>query len=164
MSKIGIAAFLVLLVSLLSSCSDHVAVTYKCFPEGAKILQPDIGGVGTCPMTVAYNTNDIKVRDGKLFMDKIIVFWPSGASFVQPATAVDIPPGGRIVMAFTRPHDYPYMKRDLDHAIAFEQYPAAMEVRYVVSPQQDKDFFAAFNRATTCAFGGLFHFSGVMCP
>ena len=150
---------------ILSACAQEVDVAYYCEPSGAKIYQEGLaGGVGTCPMTAKYSMNGANVKDGQLHTNKLNVVWPSGASLLVRPMTLDIPPDYKTSLTFTRPADFPGENKDQAFSTTFDESLRTPEVKYVVSSHQNKDFFDALNRNTSCLFTFLIQSVDAQCP
>ena len=149
----------------LNACSPReIDLSYTCEPSGATVYEEGMGQVGTCPMTLKYNSLDSAVEDNVIYTKKIRVVWASGASLLVPATAVPIVDESKASLSFIRPPDFPYPEKDLNASVAFENSLAPPDEKYVMSPHQDSDGFAALDHDATCAWDWLTLAVYAHCP
>lgn len=148
----------------LSACSSHeVSLAYYCEPSGAAVFEEGMGQVGTCPVTLKYNSHDIAISDGEIHTRKVKVVWASGATVLMPPTVVPIREDDTASITFTRPAEYPRSEKDQQASEAYEASLMPESVKYVVSPNQDRDGFAALNNDVTCAWDELINAVYAQC-
>jgi hypothetical protein len=164
MHRVGSFISLIFSPFILSACSHEIDLAYYCMPSGATIYEEGIGIVGICPVTLKYNSYDIKVSKDVLYTNKIHVIWASGASILVPPMAVDIPPDRKASLTFTRPENFPNYEKDRNFSANFEEGVLTPAVKYVVSPNQDADIFDTINKSVSCAFDGVIRAVGAQCP
>jgi len=146
----------ILSICALSACSTHeIDLAYYCEPSGAVVFEEGMGEVGTCPVTLKYNNHDVAISDGAIHTQKVKVIWASGATVLMPPTTVPLRADGKASVTFMRPPDYPRAEKDQQASIAYESSLMPEAVKYVVSPNQDSDGFAALDNGVTCAWDEL---------
>jgi hypothetical protein len=152
---------LIIGIVVLAACSHEVAVTYDSVPSGATVYEQGVGTLGVCPVTVKYNADDVKVRDGKIYTNKIKVVWVSGAKLFMDPTAIDLGPDQRASYTFTRPQGFVHFEgddssaKDERFAVAFEDNLPVTRVKHIVTAGQRRGFFDRFDTGVTCLYDGI---------